>query len=52
MIFDVGFATNLKNCYGDLGCFPNDYPWFSALRPFPPPSSPAIIDVKMYLCTR
>ncbi|XP_015123706.1 pancreatic lipase-related protein 2 [Diachasma alloeum] len=39
-------------CYGDLGCFPNDYPWTAFLRPFPEPQSPQEVNTTFFFSNR
>ncbi|KAK9507688.1 hypothetical protein O3M35_007489 [Rhynocoris fuscipes] len=39
-------------CYDELGCFPNDNPWVSILRPFPSPLPPEDIETGIKLFTR
>ncbi|XP_075235096.1 pancreatic lipase-related protein 2-like [Lycorma delicatula] len=45
-------AIPLHNCYKELGCFPNDYPWTSVLRPVPPPERPEKVNTEIYMYTR
>jgi hypothetical protein len=56
--YDTNNDTNIPSeenngtCYENLGCFPNKYPWYSLLRPLPPPQSPNKINVKLYYYSR
>lgn len=50
--FKINDEETEGNCYNNIGCFSNKYPWFSFLRPLPNPESPEKIDIKLYLYTR
>ncbi|KAK0164528.1 hypothetical protein PV328_003145 [Microctonus aethiopoides] len=39
-------------CYEDLGCFSNNYPWFTLLRPFPLPHAPEKVNTTFHFSTQ
>lgn len=41
-----------SECYEELGCFSNDYPWSSAFRPAFEPASPVEINTTFYIQNR
>ncbi|XP_043673576.1 inactive pancreatic lipase-related protein 1-like [Vespula pensylvanica] len=44
--------SNTKQCYDELGCFDNGYPWNWLLRPFPSPQSPEKVNTTFYIINR
>ncbi|KAK2580877.1 hypothetical protein KPH14_005949 [Odynerus spinipes] len=44
--------SSTNQCYNELGCFDNDYPWNWILRPFPPPQSPEKVNTTFYIINR
>ncbi|XP_057338618.1 pancreatic triacylglycerol lipase-like [Microplitis mediator] len=39
-------------CYEELGCFDNEYPWFTLFRPYPLPKSREEVDTKFFFSNR
>lgn len=47
----LGYGNETR-CFDELGCFPMEHPWTSALRPLPQPMKPEQVGTKIFLYTK